>query len=141
MTKTARKRERQQEISKECHGIYDEICDLREHFNWTQKELCGKAYREMYDEGEEEDKEVEKLHAKFKKIFQRKAWENNEAKLQTLKNLTELRDAIYCTDDYRHSTLSEDGSTLKPYMRKKMVKESEKLKKWLIGNLRNDDEN
>ncbi len=77
----------------------------------------------------EEKEGIQRLYGKVKKMFQRKSWERGKATKKMLVNLEAIRNAIYCTDDYRHSALYE--SELPIEIHKAMEKESKELRKWL----------
>lgn len=132
------KQEAAREIAEECRAIYEEICDLQKHFGWTQKQLCKRIaapiradYRVDYV-GESEEETAERLHAKFKKMFQRKNWECNKATGRTLEQLKQLRNAIYHTDAYRRSELHESEIPLG--LRKAMSRASKELHQWLVDS-------
>ena len=116
-----------QEIQQECKDLFDEIEQLRDILKWTQKMLFEKTFVEIDEDG---SSKVEKRFIEAtKKIFQRKNWTQEKATDKTLKKLKQLREAIYCCEDYKKSKLHDSKIPLE--IRKNIQKESKKLEKYL----------
>ena len=120
-------------VNQRCKEIYEEIESSRRLLKWTRKEMCEKCYylaSSEYDEiGSDTDKKnLETFYQKYKKILDRKSWEEDNATEQTLINLERMRELIYQTDEYQKI----DGPMLTVNERKQIKNASDDLDKALL---------
>ncbi|MCH9757619.1 MAG: hypothetical protein K0U19_00745 [Proteobacteria bacterium] len=125
---------KQKEIDTQCREIYEEIkftCEKKLRLNF--RELCEKAFNKMQYEDDilDDPREEKKYYEKYKKIFDRKNWENETATKRTLHNLEELRGAVYKTDEYRLI-----GGIHLPF---KFEKDMKEISEWLEKELKRQD--
>ena len=92
-------------INQQCKDVSEDIQFHRKRLGWNLREMCSKCYyveltEAGYPDAESDKKNEKKFYDKYKKLFNRKSWDEGRANSTTLASLERLRGLIRRTNEY-----------------------------------------